>query len=396
VWAQHETLEDYTGNLTEQLSSLLRAFNYASNIPVKNYTFKDGKLVAKYRVVIMLPEELVEGMPMPNGEGRSQIAAYHEAVVHAMTTIRKVKANQLIGTSFMAIPHEDMLNEVTVNHPTLVKTKPRLASKLLDYYRKWTRSSYTTHRVIVEDKDTMLEDFTDPQRRKELDQQMMKEVASAQKAPTTDISKKPFPTTTSMYSPTLDPVVSPDWKYPVVSPNWNKPKDQWEVSSSELPIENSDGWRWDLHTGTAWDPIPCYDTTEEVPQSAYIGGLPYANHGENMEVISISSDEEEEPMEVVYEDSTEMEYMPKKCYGHSHYSKSSYSTDGSPSQHMGPRETRDVISRYLRLEGRFLSGNYVSDHSGSEGMPPGIPNVPKSMRGKSHRNAKATSPNKGQ
>jgi hypothetical protein len=81
VWSQRKTLEDYEGTLTEQLGSLLRAFGLSTDIPVKTYTYKDDGTVVKYRVVIMLPDGLAPSPVQPSGEGRGQMAAYHESVV---------------------------------------------------------------------------------------------------------------------------------------------------------------------------------------------------------------------------------------------------------------------------------------------------------------------------
>jgi hypothetical protein len=81
VWSQRKTLEDYEGTLTEQLGSLLRAFGLSTDIPIKTYTYKDDGTAVKYHVMIMLPDGLAPSPVQPLGEGRGQMAAYHEAVV---------------------------------------------------------------------------------------------------------------------------------------------------------------------------------------------------------------------------------------------------------------------------------------------------------------------------
>jgi hypothetical protein len=103
VWSQRKTLEDYEGTLTEQLGSLLWAFGLSTDIPVKTYTYKDDGTVVKYRVVIMLPDRLAPSSVQPSGEGRGEIAAYHEAVVRAIATIREYRAVELAGTTFIAV-----------------------------------------------------------------------------------------------------------------------------------------------------------------------------------------------------------------------------------------------------------------------------------------------------
>jgi hypothetical protein len=156
VWSQKKTLDDYEGTLTEQLGSLLRAFGLSTNIPVKTYTYKDDGTVVKYRVVIMLPDGLAPSPVQPSGEGRGQMSAYHEAVVQAITTIREYRAVELAGTTFTAIPHDSLMDELGMDHDILMKKKPKLAARLLDRYRKMVGSLYNTHQVLVEDKAEML------------------------------------------------------------------------------------------------------------------------------------------------------------------------------------------------------------------------------------------------
>jgi hypothetical protein len=167
VWSQRKTLEDYEGTLTEQLGSLLRAFGLSTDIPVKTFTYKDDGTVVKYCVVIMLPDGLAPSPVQPFGEGRGETAAYHEAVVRAIATIREYRAVDLAGTTFTAIPHDSLMDEPGMDHDVLVKKKPKLAARLLDRYRKMVGSLHNTHQVIVEDKAEMLDDLTDTTRRQE-------------------------------------------------------------------------------------------------------------------------------------------------------------------------------------------------------------------------------------
>ena len=162
IWSKHERLEKYNGTLTEQLRSLLRAFDCDINIPINTYTYKDGEAVVKYRVLIIIPKELTQHLTMPHWEGRSYTAAYQEALVQAIATIRECKAAQLIGTSFAAILHDSLPSELALDHSVLVKNKPGLATRLLDRYRQLVGSMYNTHQVIVKDKGSMLKDLTDP------------------------------------------------------------------------------------------------------------------------------------------------------------------------------------------------------------------------------------------
>jgi hypothetical protein len=165
VWSQRGTLEDYEGTLTEQLGSLLRAFGLNTDIPVKTYYYKDDGTTVKYRMVIMLPDGLVPSSVQPSGEGRGETAAYHEAVVQALATIREYRAVDLVGTTFAAIPHDTLGDEPAMDHDVLVKKKPKFTARLLDRYRKMVGSLYNTHQVIIEEKTKMLEDLTDTKRK---------------------------------------------------------------------------------------------------------------------------------------------------------------------------------------------------------------------------------------
>jgi hypothetical protein len=73
------------------------------------------------------------------------MAAYHEAVVRAIATIREYRANDLAGTTFTAIPHDSLMEEKAMDHDILVKKKPKMAARLLDRYRKMVGSLYNTH-----------------------------------------------------------------------------------------------------------------------------------------------------------------------------------------------------------------------------------------------------------
>ena len=89
VWAEHGNLEDYQGTLTEELRALLRAVGFDTHIPVHTYTYKNKGAVVKYRVLIMIPSELTPHQTRPQGEGWGESAAYHEALMEALATIRE-------------------------------------------------------------------------------------------------------------------------------------------------------------------------------------------------------------------------------------------------------------------------------------------------------------------
>jgi hypothetical protein len=62
------------------------------------------------------------------------------------------------------------MEEMALDHTTLLKKKPKMTARLLDRYRKMVGSLYNTHQVLVENKAEMLEDLIDTTRRQEIAQ----------------------------------------------------------------------------------------------------------------------------------------------------------------------------------------------------------------------------------
>jgi hypothetical protein len=93
------------------------------------------------------------------------MVAYHEAIVRAIATIREYRAVELAGTTFTAIPHDSLMDELGMDLDILVKKKPKLMARLLNRYM--VGSLYNTHQVLVEDKAEMLDDLKDTTRRQE-------------------------------------------------------------------------------------------------------------------------------------------------------------------------------------------------------------------------------------
>ena len=389
VWAEHERLDNYVGTLTEQLRGLLRSFDRDTNIPVHTYTYKDGEVVAKYRVLILIPRDLTPHLTMPRGEGRSQTAAYHEALVEAIATIREYKADQLSGTSFIAIPHDSLTSELPLDYPVLVKNKPGLASRLLDRYRKLVGALYTTHRVILEDKDEMLEELTDPHRAKKLGKKVVQEAGGVPRSPGEGTSRQPQNSRPSRYSPTPEPI-----HYPIIEPSEPESHPSHGFSDSEMPIENSDGWRYDWNPSTRQYAIPCYDTADDESESNPIGVAGFASDGMDHEVFNISSDEEE-PMEaqddvfpnILSDEEEPMEEEPIEAppaqevhFDHSQCTTTTcFGEDGS-SQHMNAEEMRAYLANYVNLEGLFLGDTPVTETSDSDYIPSGRPYIPEAVR----------------
>ena len=56
------------------------------------FAYYDGSILAKYRVSIQLPQEIVSGYLLPFGEARMSAIAFEIAVFEAIITIRDVKS----------------------------------------------------------------------------------------------------------------------------------------------------------------------------------------------------------------------------------------------------------------------------------------------------------------
>src|SRR3954468_20763703 len=203
---KEETLDDYQGSFTDQLRQLLKIFSCPTRIPVNTITYYDGRMLSKYRVSIQLPEKIGLYHDLPIGEGRSHLAAYLVAVVEAIANIREQKTKELESSTFSVIPHDSIDSEPILDHLTLVKKHPKLASKFMDRYRTLFASFYKTHQVIVEDKNDMLEDLTDPERRKQLAFQLEKEAGSSATPIFKDITIDPKSFIPYPYSPRLEPI----------------------------------------------------------------------------------------------------------------------------------------------------------------------------------------------
>jgi hypothetical protein len=132
VRVSESKLNSYLGECTKILRQLLKTLGYSSNVVVKVFSYFDGCILAKYRVVIHLPVEL--GLPIifPYADARSSALAYEMAVVEVITSIRTHKVKELAGMIFMSIPCGDFNERVHLDHLTFVKAKPEVAACYLD------------------------------------------------------------------------------------------------------------------------------------------------------------------------------------------------------------------------------------------------------------------------
>jgi hypothetical protein len=86
----------------------------------------------------------------------------------------------------------------------------------------------------------MLDDCTDTTRKQERAQMTRQESKGSHFSLTVGTHRAPTQPGSSRYSPTLEPI-----HYPVITSSMEAQQGLRDVSDSELPIENSDGWRFD-------------------------------------------------------------------------------------------------------------------------------------------------------
>ena len=158
------SLEAFKGEWPEILRQLLKEFGCTTKIPVKIFTYHDGRIFVKYRVALKLPTALGLNVQMPDGEARTQGAAFDIAVVRAITLIRELKAREIRNMAFIPIPHQERENDQKVDHYFLAKNEPAIAARYMDRCQALLGSFYDTHRTLVAELERVLGDLTDPQK----------------------------------------------------------------------------------------------------------------------------------------------------------------------------------------------------------------------------------------
>ena len=157
------TLDEFHGEWTDVLKQTLMDCGCSTRIPVRIYSIHDGRVLAKYRILLLLPAELGLGTVLPSGEALTMSAALEIALVEAVTRIREHKVQQ-IGPSFVVVPHDAQGTEPPLNHLSLVRDDPVGAARFMDRYWALLSSYHSTHKALVHEMDHMLEEFTSRER----------------------------------------------------------------------------------------------------------------------------------------------------------------------------------------------------------------------------------------
>jgi hypothetical protein len=264
-----------------------------------------------------------------------------------------------------------MESEPELNHLKLVKEEPKLAVEYLDRYKMLAETFYNTHRVLTQELDTVLEDFTDPPKAIELRRRLDGEVRHDQSKTR---GKKPMvgeidiPQTRS---PSYDPYL--EQYYNDARAKYEEEQAAWEASDLDELKGNSEGWEVEPYAGTKDDPIPCYASDEGESSQAKV--KPYGPPGGRTNPINLDEYNEGSYInpyaKVKMENSSEMWTYPyvRDTYEYGQYdttrnytSYNSYYPSTSDPEYIpsGHPYIPDVVRRTPRKHG-WTSGMYYED-----------------------------------
>jgi hypothetical protein len=97
----------------------------------------------------MLPAKLGMSVVMKAGEARIMSMAYKIAVLKAITGIREHKTEQLLGTKYMHIPHDEESEDPRQDNYRFAKKHPHAAAKHMDGCKDMLSLFYNVDRTLV-------------------------------------------------------------------------------------------------------------------------------------------------------------------------------------------------------------------------------------------------------
>jgi hypothetical protein len=109
----------------------------------------------------MLPAKLGMSVIMPAGETRIVSVAYKIAVMKAITDIREHKTEQLLGTKFMYIPHDEEGEDPRRDSYKSAKKHPHAAAEHMDRCKHLLSVFYHVHRALVGEIQSLVEEITE-------------------------------------------------------------------------------------------------------------------------------------------------------------------------------------------------------------------------------------------
>jgi len=277
----------FQGNWVDILEEMMDYLGVKTKVKVKIMSFYDGSILAKYRVALMLPQELGVGLRMPFGKAKHVDTAFQIAILEAITDVRTKKFSQLEGTQFHALPRENYKTETEVDHLTFAKTNPVETAQYLDSFLRLIRTYHRTHHLVSGELEAVLEDNTDPEEAQERRDAMEYEASIDHHEPPP--TPRIYPDDEEVEPET--PVFQFTLEVPAYSP---RGVDDWEVPDPESPFDGSEEWNTEPYAGTESDPILFIDSdTEEVVNPKPRRNKRVGRSATNP--ILIDSDEEDEP-----------------------------------------------------------------------------------------------------
>jgi hypothetical protein len=261
------TLDEYDGNLSDMLRGILQECGCETCIPVKKYAYYEGRVFQKYRVGIMLPAKLGMSVIMPAGEACTVSVAYKIVVMKAITDIREHKMEQLLGTKFTHIPHDEEGEDPHRDSYKFAKRHPHAVAKHMDRCKHLLSVFYHVHGALVGEIQSLVEEITESTPTP----WCTGETSGPPRAPTPAFSTRDFITLGEEVDPEereFEPEAKPEmppahFAHGSTGAGYEVGMESWGMPHNDSFGGNSMGWHFGEYMGTAGYLIPC-DSEQEV------------------------------------------------------------------------------------------------------------------------------------
>jgi hypothetical protein len=107
----------------------------------------------------MLPAKLGMSVPIQAGEARIVSTAYNIVVMTAITGICELKTEQLLGTNFTHILHDEEDEDPRRDNYRFAKKHPHAAAEHMDRYMDMLGMFYNMHCTLVREIQSLLEEI---------------------------------------------------------------------------------------------------------------------------------------------------------------------------------------------------------------------------------------------
>jgi hypothetical protein len=154
-------MDEYDGDLSNMLLGILQECGCETCIPVKKYAYYEGRIFQKYKVGIMLPTKLGMSVIVPAREAHTVSVAFKIAAMRAITDIHEHKTEQLLGTKFTHIPHDEEGEDPRRDGYKFAKKHPHAAAEHMNRCKHLLSMFYHVHRALVGEVLSLLEEITE-------------------------------------------------------------------------------------------------------------------------------------------------------------------------------------------------------------------------------------------